>query len=82
MPQRIKAGDIATYTEDGASYEVMVIENNSNDIRKAYKLRILKIIDESPIWAEEPKVGSTFECSHNEGVPGYHGQWTLERIPD
>jgi hypothetical protein len=69
-----EVGSNAVYTEGGAILLVEIVENNCDDLRDAFRLKILKTIRPHPIFGEE-KVGEEFNIMHlkNAGC----GSWRL-----
>ena len=64
------------YCEDGAAILVSVVENSSNCIEDRYKLKVIEIERESPLWKEHPKKGDILSVFQRKGV-AYGGMWTL-----
>ena len=69
------------YYEDGAAVLVSVVENSSNCIEDRYKLKVIKIERESPLWKEHPKEGDILSVFQRKDV-AYGGMWTLDDILD
>jgi len=63
-----------TYHEDGSVYEVEVLEDNSNDDWAKYRLKILTVLNFSPLCPG--KVGEVYEVEQKKGC-AFGGMWHL-----
>ncbi len=74
-----KPGDTALYHEDGGIDRVEILENHSSKTHEKYKLRILKIVQESPLpdfLVRPQEIGEEFICEKKRGV-ACGGLWEL-----
>ena len=69
----------AYYHKDGMVLGVTVLEDNSNEKRIVYRLKINEIIEGGLSMAGITKVGREFECNKLRGVigPCAEGLWSL-----
>ena len=67
------------YHEDGMVLRVEVLENNSDERREAYRLRVMKVLRDNPILAEPTKEDEEFSCDKLREVYA-GGLWHLTEI--
>lgn len=69
------------YHEDGMTFEVEVLENNSNEYFERYKLKVIKIISNkraNGTLCEVAKVGYVFVCQRRY-ESFYDNTWNLSK---
>jgi len=64
------------YREDGMILNVEVLEDNSDDKWIRYKLKVVTIKRESPIYYS-PEIGEVFNVEQRIGSGTYAGMWRL-----
>jgi len=74
--QDYQVGQEAFYHESGEVYRVQVLEATGNREWERYKLKILKIVKESPMFVSS-KVGEEFDCEKLRDSGGMSGLWHL-----
>ena len=66
-------GQRLRYSEDGAIFNVTVLENKSTGNERRYTLKIDEIIEPNPDFPNVKKVGDEFECAVS--IPKRFAQW-------
>jgi len=75
---RIRPGTTMVFTEDDFIAEVEVLEDNSDEEWKKYKLKVLRTIRPSAIYKTIPD-GHIFEVSLRKRI-AFGGMWNLEEL--
>lgn len=69
---------IALYREDGAVFKVEILEDTSDAEWRRYKLKILTVLEQSPLYATPFTEGEVFDVSALRAAGAYGGMWHLE----
>jgi len=71
-------GQKLNYHEDGGIFRVKVLENNSDEGREAYRLKVLEVVKSSPI-VRNPRLETEFNC---EKIRDLHIPFALWELSD